>query len=187
MKHLIKLTLTVLMIIFLAACGGNNTGSNNTNDTANQGKHDRMNMVSDSTPAAGVQIKDDKLNAVYQHYVHLSTALINGDMAEAKIAGNAIETGARDMEEGAKLADAAARITASADIELQRTAYSDLSDNFITLVKKSGLSSGILYVDFCPMAMNDKGGYWLSANKEIKNPYFGDKMMTCGEIKDTIQ
>jgi major membrane immunogen (membrane-anchored lipoprotein) len=187
MKHLIKVVLPALVVIFLAACGSNNAGKNSANDTANQGKHDEMNMESDSTPAASVQIKDDKLNAVYQHYVHLSTALINGDAAEAKIAGNAIETGAREIPEGSKLANAAAKITAAADIEAQRTAYSALSNDFISLVKKSGLSSGTLYVDFCPMAMNDKGGYWLSANKEIKNPYFGDKMMTCGEVQETIQ
>lgn len=187
MKHLIKVALPVLVISFLAACGSNNAGSNNSNDTANHGKHDQMNMKSDSAPAAGVQIKDDKLNAVYQHYVHLSTALIKGDAAEAKIAGNAIETGAREIPEAGKLANAAAKIIAAPDIEAQRTAYSALSDDFINLVKKSGLKSGTLYVDFCPMAMNDKGGYWLSANKEIKNPYFGDKMMTCGEVKETIQ
>jgi len=37
------------------------------------------------------------------------------------------------------------------------------------------------------MAMNDKGASWLSASKQIKNPYFGEKMMTCGEVKETIK
>jgi len=36
------------------------------------------------------------------------------------------------------------------------------------------------------MALNDKGGYWLSNEKAIKNPYYGESMMACGEIKETI-
>ena len=36
------------------------------------------------------------------------------------------------------------------------------------------------------MANDDKGGYWLSIEKEIKNPYFGSKMLKCGEVKGTI-
>jgi hypothetical protein len=57
----------------------------------------------------------------------------------------------------------------------------------IALVKKSGVSNGELYVEYCPMAFDDKGASWLSSSKEIRNPYFGDKMLTCGEVKETIK
>ena len=57
----------------------------------------------------------------------------------------------------------------------------------ITLLKKDGLSNGEVYVQYCPMAFNDKGASWISSSKEIRNPYFGDKMMNCGEVKETIQ
>jgi hypothetical protein len=113
--------------------------------------------------------------------------LTNGDMAEAKIAGNAIEAGAKEVPGAQTVAANAAKITAATDIEAQRTAYAALSNDFIALVKRSGLNSGELYVDFCPMAMNDKGASWISAHKEIRNPYFGEKMMTCGEVKETIK
>ena len=73
------------------------------------------------------------------------------------------------------------------DIEAQRVEYSTLSNQMIELVKKSGVESGEVYVDYCPMAMNDKGAYWLSTRKDIRNPYFGDKMLTCGEVKETIK
>ncbi|MBA4058359.1 MAG: hypothetical protein C0490_26815, partial [Marivirga sp.] len=49
------------------------------------------------------------------------------------------------------------------------------------------LSMGILYLEYCPMANNNEGAYWLSNEKEIKNPYFGDKMLKCGSVKETIQ
>ena len=184
MKQLVKAAMYLSVIASLAACGNNSSRQNKTEkDTPN---HEEMDIKKSSSPGK-VNVADDKLNAVYQHYVHLTTALINGNAAEAKIASSTIEAGMKEIPGGAPIAASAARITAAGDIESQRVAYSTLSDDFIALVKKSGLSGGELYVDYCPMALNDKGAYWLSSKKEIRNPYFGDKMMTCGEIKETIQ
>jgi hypothetical protein len=54
-------------------------------------------------------------------------------------------------------------------------------------VKSSKVVSGSLFVEYCPMANNNEGGFWLSNEKEIKNPYFGDMMLKCGSVKETIQ
>lgn len=187
MKKIFQVAVPVLAVVLLAACGSNNTNSG-ANDSTNKQTHDHAQMeATNGAPAASVQLKDDKLNAVYQHYLHLSTALVNGDVAEAKIASSAIEAGAKEIAGGETLVSAAGKIISATDIEVQRETYSTLSNEFIAMVKKSGLSSGAVYVEFCPMALHDKGGYWLSASKEIRNPYFGDKMMTCGEVKETIQ
>jgi hypothetical protein len=188
MKHLLKVAIPVFTVFITAACGNGNTeGDNNKKDSTDHSAHNDPEMKAGHTSSAAVQLRDGKLNAVYQHYVHLTTALINGDMAEAKIASNAIEAGAKEVAGAETVASNAAKITAASDIEVQRNAYSSLSNDFITLVKKSGLHSGELYVDYCPMAMNDKGASWISPNREIKNPYFGEKMMTCGEVKETIK
>lgn len=183
MKQFLKVTLPAVAVVLLAACGGNHATDKNEH-----AGHDHAAAEKTTAPVtAGVKLKDDKLHAVYQHYGHLTTALVNGDAAAAKIAGSAIETGAAQVTGGEKVAADAARIIAAADVEAQRIAYSSLSNEFIALVKKTGLSSGELHVDFCPMALDDKGGYWLSAVDEIRNPYFGKKMMTCGEVKESIK
>lgn len=185
MKQVIKLVMPLAVSILIASCGNNGTSENKQEkDTANHEGHD---MSEKSSSTGKLSVKDDKLNAVYQHYVHLTTALINGNAAEAKIASNAIEVGIKEVPGGESIAANAAKITTAGDIEAQRAAYSPLSNDFIALVKKSGVAGGELYVDYCPMALNDKGAYWLSANKEIRNPYFGDKMMNCGEVKETIK
>ena len=44
-----------------------------------------------------------------------------------------------------------------------------------------------VYIEFCPMANDNKGGYWLSTEEKIQNPYFGKKMLKCGEVKATIK
>lgn len=75
------------------------------------------------------------------------------------------------------------------NIEEQRALFSSISNELIKISKKLGVEMSNkkpVYIDFCPMANNDKGGYWLSAEEKIKNPYFGKKMIKCGEIKQII-
>ena len=50
-----------------------------------------------------------------------------------------------------------------------------------------GTTGETIYYQYCPMARDNKGAYWLSAVEEIKNPYFGDAMLTCGENKAVIK
>jgi len=151
---------------------------------------DTAREVHQPVPAEQVQqkvmIKDQNLNAIYLQYLALSEALTEGRSADARINSNAIEAGAREIRAGATLASAAARITNAADLETQRRYFSTLSNEMIRLINNSGVESGTVYVDFCPMALNDKGAYWLSSEKEIRNPYFGDAMLNCGEVKKTI-
>ena len=134
-----------------------------------------------------VSLKNDQLNAVYQQYLLLSDALINSDLATAKEASMALELGAKALADGTKLAGLASKITAASDIEVQRALFSSLSNEMISKVKAIGLQSGEVYVEFCPMALNDKGASWLSNKKEIKNPYYGESMLDCGEIKETLK
>lgn len=193
MKSIIGTSLVALAVVAFAACGnGNNNAAapaktDSTAHTDHTGHNHAAEQPATQRTTAGAQIKDDMLNAVYQQYASLTTALVESDAAKAKIAANAIEAGAKELKGAEAIATAAAKITAAKDIDAQRTAYSDLSNNLITLLKKSGMNSGELYVDFCPMAMNDKGAYWISNDKAIKNPYFGASMLTCGEVKETLQ
>ncbi|HEY5824323.1 MAG TPA: DUF3347 domain-containing protein [Cyclobacteriaceae bacterium] len=78
-------------------------------------------------------------------------------------------------------------IEAASDIEVQRKAFSSLSDNLYKTIKAYGLGGTTAYYEFCPMAFNDQGAFWLSESDKIRNPYFGDKMMTCGSVKETLQ
>ncbi len=70
-------------------------------------------------------------------------------------------------------------------LESKRAAFEDLSKLMYELVTTFGASETV-YKQYCPMALNDKGAYWLSVNKEINNPYFGDKMLECGEVQEVL-
>jgi len=69
-------------------------------------------------------------------------------------------------------------------LEHQREHFVLLSKDINDLIKAFG-SNRQLYQDYCPMADDGKGAIWISETKEIKNPYQGSKMLTCGSVKKT--
>lgn len=83
------------------------------------------------------------------------------------------------------LSEATAKIKASKDIASARTHFSSLSTQVIKLTETYKLNTAVVYKDYCPMAFDNKGGYWLSETEDIQNPYFGASMLTCGEVKQT--
>ncbi len=80
---------------------------------------------------------------------------------------------------------AATSMQAAPNIEVKRTSFEDLSKAAYALVSDFGAGT-TLYKEYCPMAFNDKGAFWLSAKSEIRNPYFGDKMLECGEVQEVL-
>ena len=55
------------------------------------------------------------------------------------------------------------------------------------MLKKADLKNAGVYREYCPMAFDEKGAYWLSNDPEIKNPYFGNKMLDCGDVEDSLK
>ncbi|MBL7922932.1 MAG: DUF3347 domain-containing protein [Bacteroidia bacterium] len=82
-----------------------------------------------------------------------------------------------------KMLELAGSIAKSADVEVQRKSYAQLSEIMWTLVKASGSIAGPLYYQYCPM----KKWYWISNTAAIRNPFYGIKMLTCGSTSDTLK
>lgn len=112
--------------------------------------------------------------------------------SEAKVMGAHLAAFAKDglnekakkiwVEQAAAILQAVETISASSELAKQRDHFYDLSTSMIELLKTYGTSKEV-YQDYCPMADEDEGAFWLSEFKEIKNPYFGESMLRCGEIK----
>ena len=68
------------------------------------------------------------------------------------------------------------------DLETQRNSFDDLSVEMTKVLLAFGTGGEKLYVEYCPMANSDQGAFWLSANPQIQNPYYGDAMLGCGEV-----
>ena len=126
--------------------------------------------------------KDAKLGTAYEHYTHLKDALVASKADEAKKGAGELEKALKDITGSAAAIELAAKLGNTADLTEQRNLFSSLSNEMTALVKGGKLSMGMIYLEYCPMAKAS----WLSNEKEIKNPYFGDKMLKCGSVKEMI-
>jgi Cu(I)/Ag(I) efflux system membrane fusion protein len=68
-----------------------------------------------------------------------------------------------------------------------RMYFSKISNPLFAICTKAGLKNAMVFKEHCPMAFDDTGAYWLSNYTEIKNPYFGKKMIECGEVEDSLK
>ncbi len=73
------------------------------------------------------------------------------------------------------------------DIEEQRELFRLISNEMIQWASSTQSVSSKLYVQFCPMANNNKGAKWLSSEEQIRNPFYGDVMLKCGSIVEVIE
>jgi len=79
------------------------------------------------------------------------------------------------------------KLSSEDEIDVQRDYFIGISDIMIQLNQSFGIAGGILYIQNCPMANDDDGADWLSLEENIRNPYFGSMMMTCGTVEGKIE
>ena len=136
------------------------------------------------------QKSDASISKLYQNYLNIKTALATDNSDEASKAANTFIRSAsmvdyKVLSEGNLdvLRKNASKIADSRSIETQRESFNGLSQNMISMTKNFKLSDKSVFVQYCPMAEAS----WLSAEKEIKNPYYGKSMLTCGSVKSEIK
>ncbi len=86
-----------------------------------------------------------------------------------------------------KIKDMLVAISESEDIENQRDHFIVLSENMVAIVNNIKKLPQTIYVAKCPMANSNRGAVWLSHSPEIHNPYYGDAMLSCGSVIDTLK
>lgn len=143
----------------------------------------------------------NQISAVLSPYLELKDALVKTNISEAANAAKEVKAalGKIDMKlvKGDVhtawmslleiLNSSVAVISTSNSIEVQRQSFSDFSNAFYTAIQQFNVTGLDAYYQYCPMVFNNKGAYWISRNKQIKNPYFGKKMMNCGETKSELK
>ncbi len=140
----------------------------------------------EAAKAVPVSLEDQKAQTVYQHYIHLKNALVSGDAKEAQAGAAALQAAFTDAG-NTQGADLAGKVASLAEVKAQRSNFEALTAEAEEVIRGSKVKSGTIYKQYCPMANNSDGGYWLSGEPEIKNPYFGDEMLECGEVKEQIK
>lgn len=130
-----------------------------------------------------------ELKIVLAEYKPLATALAADDDAAAKSAASALAAAIRasSIPMKSELAEMADKVASAKDLKARRTPFKPLSEGLIKLVRENGVDAvGDAYVVHCPMAAGGEGADWLSDKPEVVNPYFGDAMLSCGAVTDTL-
>lgn len=141
-----------------------------------------------------------QLKIVFENYSNLKDALANDDQEKAKESAETVVYSLKKidmkllsdknahnhwMKLESEIRASANSIASETDLKEQRNHFKHLSSHLSSALQLYGV--GIkAYYQFCPMADNNKGAYWLSKEETILNPYFGKAMHSCGEIKYVI-
>lgn len=194
MKHLF-LGLIASSILALTACNGNTEKKAASTEQTSA-------TVTETIPSDNSTENPEQGNfsELFSHYQHLTFALSSDNDKEAANASKGmleaiskIKSDGFSAEDKATYKDIASDIKEHAEhiadnignIAHQREHLVILSKDFYDIAK-TFTTEKPLYKVFCPMYNDNKGAYWLSDSKEIKNPYYGEEMITCGEIQEEI-
>jgi len=175
--------------LMLAGCG-----QSSTNDP------DKTSDQINTSDTSSIQ-NHDPLEKVLSAYLDLKNALANDDGKTARASAQILlaeidnvpmaelnsEQHPSWMKYMKKLSYDTEHISETDEAEHQREHFVTLSKNMYELEKAFNTSETKLYYQFCPMANDGQGAYWVSEKEEISNPYMGKKMPTCGSTKETIK
>ncbi|CAH0999206.1 hypothetical protein LEM8419_00503 [Neolewinella maritima] len=89
------------------------------------------------------------------------------------------------MEQSDALTTHLGGVAGAESVTEQRVQFGFLSQALINTLTAFG-ATDTLYVQHCPMAFDGAGGNWLSDELPIRNPFYGDAMLTCGSTIDTL-
>jgi len=180
------------IFLLCTSCGGGETATSDDNDAP------IAPMVSDPAdmmPAAITQSWSQAMRA----YLGIKDALVASDLAGAKAMATEFATALAGADMAAmgeshdtwmsvvpRLSQGAVSIGQAQNLEIARKEFYALTEPVVAAVKTFGEGGQDLYVQHCPMAIDNAGANWVSAESNIRNPYFGDKMLTCGKVVEEL-
>lgn len=166
------------------------------------GMKSMMNPGMTRQPNKGDSHFHEGLTSMMLVYMKLKDALVDAEIENANIEGirldehygniDASGLSEKDLSLWSKhkagLTSSLEELKNEEDLEKKRLKLKPLSKKLKDLIADFGWlgdQDQRLYVQYCPMADNDTGGYWLSLEENIRNPYFGESMLQCGIVKKT--
>ncbi|MEX0844612.1 MAG: DUF3347 domain-containing protein [Balneolaceae bacterium] len=138
------------------------------------------------------------LEILLGHYMNAKNALVQDDFESAK---ESLKAFAEEVQSSVEMneheeytekhADHHANMVAAVEdaseaenIDSLRAAFKNISYELITAVENQEYD-GTLFKQFCPMF--EGGSSWLSTEKEVQNPFYGQKMHNCGDSAEIIE
>ena len=143
------------------------------------------------------QSVQNRLKDGLKYYLQMKDAFVESNVASVSAFAKATlekvkaisesELGKMEKSHFLQIKKMLSAIAENNDIENQREHFVILNENMVPIVMNMDDVDPMLFVQKCPMANNNRGAFWISADAEIKNPYYGEQMLTCGSVIDSIQ
>lgn len=131
--------------------------------------------MSDAAATDSMNIKGDMKREILSSYVNIAAALADDDLASAKTAAAIVADHSNMSDSNKSIAAKATAVAKAKDIEAARTAFKSLSEAVEPLAAGE---KGYVVMN-CPM----KNADWVQLSNDVRNPYFGKAMLTCGGPK----
>jgi hypothetical protein len=193
MKKIIITAFVALLSIVQIACANSNQKTTGVTKTPTE-------IVQDTDLGKVDAATKKQLNDLLNAYYAVKDALVatDGKVAKAKASEfmavlAKVETSKMSetqkkvwLSYAEKIKLNAQYINETEDTSHQRDYFQGLSDNLYAIIKAFKANSMTTYRQYCPMAFENKGAFWLSDKKEVRNPYFGNKMLKCGSVKEEL-
>jgi hypothetical protein len=175
--NILKLLVPAFAILFaFASC-------NQTEQKSAETSHNDSITVAESV---SIELKDQNIDLAYDQYLKLKDVLVLSDSIQSQVAAKDLAAILSKSTVSENIAKMASDLASESSLSKQRILFTTLSNELINLFKNAEIISGSMFVQYCPMANEGEGGYWLASETEIRNPYYGDEMLNCGEVKETI-
>lgn len=184
----IKYIITLLIMIVFISCGKEKKEAVKETilEKEETGIPGDIDLNNTDTKSA-VVFTDETIDKVYHQYLLVKKGLVNSDNKVVQEESKKLSNLIKDEDATKQLKATARLISLTKDVKKQRDFFVTLTAEAEKLISQSAITSGEIYKQFCPMAFEGSGGYWLSDSPEVRNPYFGKSMLKCGEVKETIK
>jgi len=167
-----------------------------------QGKNSMMNNKPVLNPTAGMKMElsehfESQFEKSLEGYFELKDALVASNGTEASLLASALNQDILKLDTGIsndmvaahlqKMNEMLTAIAQTTNLENQRDHFRILSEEIIGIARNMESFKNELYVQHCPMANSNRGADWLSQSNQVKNPYYGAAMLSCGEVSQILK
>lgn len=170
--HIQKLTVTLIACAMVACTGTKKETVAETKEAV--------------VEVAQLKFKKDAVKAIFSSYEELRDAFVATDFEATNAVISKLKEAFQQEQGTESIISIVDEMASATDIEAQRASFFSLNKELEKFMSGE-VETGEVYKAYCPMAFDNTGGFWLTSKKEVLNPYFGDKMLKCGYIQDSIK
>lgn len=143
--------------------------------------------LNETSVKVDVAFENSAFTEIYNAYLDVKASLVNTDKETSATTTRAFLILLKDNDAYTAIHNATVPFTEATTVKERRVIFEKVSMAMETQIAKEKITSGAVYKQYCPMAFNGKGAYWLSNSNEVRNPYFGDQMLKCGVVEKEIK